>query len=262
MVAESLQAWGEIVARETLVVSGMAVVEHVFAALSQAIVCERRVSDGERVKPGEVVMAVHGSAASILTGERVALNLLQRLSGVASLTRQYVDLVAGTAVQILDTRKTTPGMRWLEKQAVLHGGGVNHRAGLFDAVLIKDNHLAALAGAGVDPIEFAVGRARERWPGLSVEVEADSLDQAKAAVEAGADVVLLDNMSLDTMRSAVQWIHGRAKTEASGGVSLETVRAIAETGVDRISVGALTHSARAVDLALDLRLATKTNDSV
>jgi len=192
----------------------------------------------------------------------VALNLLQRLSGVASLTRQYVDRVTGTGAQILDTRKTTPGMRRLEKQAVLHGGGLNHRVGLFDAVLIKDNHLAALAGQDSDPIGIAVKRARERWPGLIVEVEADTLDQAKAAVAAGVDAVLLDNMSLDTLRSAVRWIDGRAMTEASGGVSLETVRAIAETGVDRISVGALTHSARAVDLALDLRLAPKSRGSV
>jgi len=260
-VPEALQAEGEIAAREELVVSGVAVVERVFAVLCPTLVCERRVDDGARVKPGEVIMVLRGSAAPILTGERVALNLLQRLSGVASLTRQYVDGVAGTGVQILDTRKTTPGMRWLEKQAVFHGGGVNHRAGLFDAVLIKDNHLAALAGRGSNAIGIAVERARERWPGLIVEVEADTLDQAKAAVAAGVDVVLLDNMSLDTMRSAVQWIDGRATTEASGGVLLETVRAIAETGVDRISVGALTHSARAVDLALDLRVATEAREN-
>lgn len=252
-VPAELRAEAEIVTREPLVVSGVTVVEQVFAALSAEVHCELRAEDGAALGPGEVVMVVRGPWAPILTGERVALNLLQRLSGVASLTRRYVDCVKGTRAQILDTRKTTPGMRRLEKQAVLHGGGSNHRVGLFDAVLIKDNHLAALAGAGPDPITAAVRRARERWPGLMVEVEADTLEQARAAVEARADGVLLDNMSLETLRTAVERIGGRLLTEASGGVTLETVRGIAETGVDRISVGALTHSARAVDLALDFK---------
>jgi nicotinate-nucleotide pyrophosphorylase (carboxylating) len=181
----------------------------------------------------------------------VALNLLQRLSGIATLTRQYVDAVADTGVSILDTRKTTPGLRCLEKYAVRCGGGRNHRFGLFDAILIKDNHLVALAREQPDPVTAAVRRARARFPGRRVEVEADTPDQVETAVAAGADVVLLDNMSLAGLRESVGLVRGRAKTEASGGVNLGTVRAIAETGVDYISVGALTHSARSVDLALE-----------
>jgi nicotinate-nucleotide pyrophosphorylase (carboxylating) len=181
----------------------------------------------------------------------VALNFTQRLSGVATLTAQFVDAGRGTSARILDTRKTTPGWRHLEKYAVACGGGTNHRFGLWDMVLIKDNHLAALRDAKPNAIAAAVRLARERSPGLKIEVEADTLEQVSQAVEAGADIVLLDNMSLDQLRAAVKLVGGRAKTEASGGVNLNTVRAIAETGVDFISVGAITHSARAVDIGLD-----------
>jgi nicotinate-nucleotide pyrophosphorylase (carboxylating) len=196
-------------------------------------------------------MRVEGLVAPMLTGERVALNLVQRLCGVATLTRQFAKAVEGTGAVILDTRKTTPGLRRLEKYAVRCGGGQNHRFGLYDAVLIKDNHLAALGGPRDGVIVEAVRRAREANPGMVVEVEADTLEQVEWAVEAGADVVLLDNMSVIELRLAVHQVRGRAKTEASGGVTLGTVRAIAETGVDFISVGALTHSARAVDVGLD-----------
>jgi nicotinate-nucleotide pyrophosphorylase (carboxylating) len=187
----------------------------------------------------------------MLSAERVALNFVQRLSGVATLTRHFVEAVEGTQAKILDTRKTTPGWRRLEKYAVQCGGGQNHRFGLFDMVLIKDNHLAALRDELPNPIEVAVQRARLRYPQLKVEVEADSLEQVEQGVSAGADIILLDNMTLEQLRAAVTQVKGRAQTEASGGVNLAGVRAIAETGVDFISAGALTHSARAVDIALD-----------
>jgi nicotinate-nucleotide pyrophosphorylase (carboxylating) len=194
------------------------------------------------------VLFISGRARGLLAAERTALNFLQRLSGVASLTARYVDIVRGTRARIIDTRKTTPGWRRLEKYAVRCGGGANHRETLADAVLVKDNHLAALDG----DVTVAVRRAREQTrPGTFVQVECDHLEQVHAAVEAGADAVLLDNMSLETMRDAVALAAGRVLTEASGGVRLDTVRAIAETGVDRISVGALTHSAPAMNLALD-----------
>jgi nicotinate-nucleotide pyrophosphorylase (carboxylating) len=253
-VSADCLAEGDIVAREPLVVSGLEVAVRVFGEVSGRLECECLVGDGAAVASGDVVMRVRGPAGALLTGERTALNLLQQLSGVASLTRRYVEAVEGTGVRVLDTRKTVPGLRWLQKQAVRHGGGTNHRVGLFDAILIKDNHLAALAEFDAGAVGEAVRRARERFPGLLVEVEADRLDQVLAAVEAGADVVLLDNMSLETLRDAVKLTAGRIRTEASGGVDLTTVRDIALTGVDAISVGALTHSARAMDLALDLRL--------
>jgi nicotinate-nucleotide pyrophosphorylase (carboxylating) len=196
---------------------------------------------------------IQGQARAILTAERVALNFVQRLSGVATLTARFVEAVAGTGAQILDTRKTTPGWRRLEKYAVQCGGGVNHRIGLFDRILIKDNHLAALRNEPPNAIEAAVRRARAQFPQLAVEVEADTLEQAGQACQAGADVILLDNMSNQDLRTAVRLIDGRAKTEASGGVNLATVRSIAETGVNFISVGALTHSAPAADIALDFQ---------
>jgi nicotinate-nucleotide pyrophosphorylase (carboxylating) len=194
---------------------------------------------------------VAGPARALLTAERVALNFVQRLSGVATLTAKFVDAVRGTKARILDTRKTTPGLRALEKYAVRCGGGQNHRFGLFDLVLIKDNHLAVLGEAAPNPVAAAVAAARRQYPQLQVEVEADTLAQVEQAIAAGADIILLDNMTPDALRAAVQLVAGRARTEASGGVNLATVRAIAETGVDFISVGALTHSAPAVDIALD-----------
>jgi nicotinate-nucleotide pyrophosphorylase (carboxylating) len=210
-------------------------------------------SDGAVIQPGDCVARIEGPARGILSAERLVLNLLGRLSGIATLTRRFVEAVAGTKARIYDTRKTTPGWRRLEKYAVQCGGGVNHRMGLFDRILIKDNHLAALRGEPPNAIEAAVRRARAQYPHLAVEVEADTLEQAGQACRAGADVILLDNMSHQDLRAAVRLIDGRAKTEASGGVNLATVRAIAETGVDFISVGALTHSAPAADIALDFQ---------
>lgn len=238
-------------AREPLVVAGLALAVAAFRELSDEIVIENLVADGSRIEAGAQLMRVAGPTRAILSAERVALNFAQRLSGVATLTDRYVQAVGGTHARILDTRKTTPGWRTLEKYAVACGGGQNHRFGLHDQILIKDNHLAALASEPPNAVEAAVRRARQTYPGLLVEVEADSLQQLKQALEAGADMVLLDNMAPNMLREAVQLAAGRAKLEASGGIDLSTVRTVAETGVDFISVGALTHSARAVDIGLD-----------
>jgi nicotinate-nucleotide pyrophosphorylase (carboxylating) len=234
-----------LVLREPGVVCGLRAAELVFRALDEEIAFEPLVEEGAFVEGGEVARIV-GSERAILTGERTALNFLGRLSGVATLTRRYVEEVEGTGVGILDTRKTTPGLRALEKHAVLTGGARNHRFGLDDGVLVKDNHLRA-AGS----VSAAVERLRAATD-LPVEVECDTLAQVDEAIAAGADAILLDNMSLDELRAAVAFVDGRARLEASGGVTLETVRAIAETGVDEISVGALTHSARSLDVSLEL----------
>jgi nicotinate-nucleotide pyrophosphorylase (carboxylating) len=251
ITSPTAQTTARMVARESLTVAGLEMAELTFRELSKAVLTVRHATDGETVAAGRTLLQITGPTAPILTAERVALNFVQRLSGVATLTARYVEAIAGTQAQILDTRKTTPGLRRLEKYAVACGGGKNHRMGLYDLILIKDNHVAALRIESAQPIALAVRRAREAYPYMKIEVEADTLDQAREAVEAGANIVLLDNMSVAQLREAVAMIHGRAKTEASGGVNLDTVRAIAETGVDYISVGALTHSARNVDIALD-----------
>jgi nicotinate-nucleotide pyrophosphorylase (carboxylating) len=238
----------EILVKEPGVVCGLAVAEAAFRALDDEVRFEARVEDGALVSDVPAAVAtVTGSERAILTGERVALNFLGRLSGIATLTRRYADAVAGTGAAVLDTRKTTPGLRALEKYAVACGGGTNHRFGLDDAVLVKDNHLRA-AGS----IQLAVERVRE-ISDLPVEVECETLEQVGEALAAGVDAILLDNMSLDRLRSAVALADGRTRLEASGGITLDNIRAVAETGVDEISVGALTHSARALDVSLELR---------
>lgn len=237
--------------REPLVVAGLALAEAAFRELDPALQINRIATDGQSLMGGQELLRVFGPARAILSAERVALNFLQRLSGVATLTAQFVEAIKGTTAQILDTRKTTPGWRRFEKYAVTCGGGHNHRFGLFDQVLVKDNHLAALRHEPPNPVAVAVRRARAKYPQLKIEVEADTLEQVEQAADAGADIILLDNMTLIQLRLAAQTAKGRARTEASGGVNLASVRAIAETGVDYISVGALTHSARAVDIALD-----------
>ena len=237
-----------LVARQPGVIAGLRLASEAFVQLDKAVTIRIDHDDASRVDPGTPVMFLSGHARGLLSAERVALNFVQHLSGIASLTARYVEAVAGTGAHILDTRKTTPGLRRLEKYAVRAGGGLNHRMDLSSAVLIKDNHLAAADG----DIRVAVKRARAVAPvGIKVEVECDTLDQVKTAIDAGADVIMLDNMSLIDLREAVKLVEGRAVTEASGGVTLEAVRRIAETGVDWISVGALTHSAPALDLALD-----------
>jgi nicotinate-nucleotide pyrophosphorylase (carboxylating) len=226
------------------VIAGLAVAEEVFRQVGPELRLDAKVTEGEWRESGPVA-EISGRARSILAGERVALNFLGRLSGIATLTARFVREVEGTHARILDTRKTTPGLRALEKQAVLTGGGTNHRAGLYDAILIKENHAALAGGVGE-----ATRRALANGGGLSVEVECATLDEVDEALAAGAQRILLDNMSTDELREAVSRASGRAELEASGGITLENVRQVAETGVDYISVGALTHSAPALDLSL------------
>jgi nicotinate-nucleotide pyrophosphorylase (carboxylating) len=250
-VPEQATSRAVMMAREELVVSGGQFAETAFRELDSSVRVTCLVQDGTRVQKGTNLIQIEGPSRALLTAERVALNFMQRLSGVASLAAQFVAAVDGTGAKILDTRKTTPGWRELEKYAVRCGGARNHRVGLWDMVLIKDNHLAALRDAKPNAIAAAVQRARALYPALKIEVEADTVEQASQAAEAGTDIILLDNMSLEQLRQSVALVRGRAKTEASGGVNLQTVRGIAETGVDFISVGAMTHSARAMDIGLD-----------
>jgi nicotinate-nucleotide pyrophosphorylase (carboxylating) len=245
-VDEGATGTAVLVTRAPGVVAGLDAVEAVFRALDPEVEFEPLADDGDELHGPAPVARVSGSLRAILTGERLALNLLGRLSGIATATKRYVAAVEGTGVAILDTRKTTPGLRALEKHAVAAGGGRNHRFGLDDGVLVKDNHLAATGS-----IRAAVERLRGATD-LPIEVECDTLEQLEEALAAGADAILLDNMSIDELRRAVALTDGRARLEASGGVTLETVRAIAETGVDEISVGALTHSAPALDVSLEL----------
>lgn len=250
-VPEGSESRAVMRAREPLVVAGIAFAEAAFRELAPTIRISTAMTDGAKAAAGQVLMKISGPTSAILTAERVALNFVQRLSGVATAASQYTNAIAGTAAQILDTRKTTPGWRAFEKYAVTCGGARNHRIGLFDMVLIKDNHLAALRDVKPNAVTAAVLRARMKFPHLKVEVEADTLEQVAQAAEAGADFILLDNMPPARLREAVAIVAGRSKTEASGGVNLQTVKTIAETGVDFISVGAITHSARAVDIGLD-----------
>jgi nicotinate-nucleotide pyrophosphorylase (carboxylating) len=247
-VVSDRHARGRLVARANGVVCGVPLAVEAFRQLDDKITIRIDHEDGSRIKPGDSVLYLSGHARALLAAERVALNFMQRLSGVASLTARYVDAVRGTRAKILDTRKTTPGWRLLEKYAVRAGGGTNHRLDHSSAVLIKDNHLAAVDG----DVAVAVRRARALAPaGTKVEVECDRIEQVRASLDAQADIIMLDNMTPEQMRECVALVKHRAITEASGGVNLESVRAIAETGVDWISVGALTHSAPALDLALD-----------
>jgi nicotinate-nucleotide pyrophosphorylase (carboxylating) len=237
-----------LVARQTGVIAGLPLACEAFEQLDKAVTIRVEREDGTRVSPDTPAMFLSGHARGLLSAERVALNFVQHLSGIATTTARYVEAVSGTGAHILDTRKTTPGLRRLEKYAVRCGGGLNHRMDLSAAVLIKDNHLAAVDG----DIAIAVKRARAVGPdGIKIEVECDTLEQVRVAIDAGVDVIMLDNMGLMDLREAVKLVDHRAVTEASGGVTLDTVRLIAETGVDWISVGALTHSAPALDLALD-----------
>jgi nicotinate-nucleotide pyrophosphorylase (carboxylating) len=240
------QASAELVAKEDFVLSGIDVAQRVFQLLSAETAFEKLISDGQAVKRGEVLAWIKGDAAILLQGERVALNLLQRMCGVATLTAAFVREVEGTQAVVVDTRKTTPGLRVLEKYSVRMGGGGNHRMALYDAVLIKENHVAAAGG-----ITAAVSRAKKRVPHTQkIEVEVRNQEEVAEALAAKADILLLDNMSIDELTAAVELVGDQAITEASGGVNLETVRGIAETGVRLISVGALTHSYRAVDISM------------
>lgn len=245
-VAADAVGTGDLLLKEPGVVCGIGAAEAVFRILDPDVDFEAVVEDGTVVDRATVVAVVTGPLRAILTGERTALNFLGRLSGIATLTRRYVDAVAGTGVAILDTRKTTPGLRRLEKHAVACGGGRNHRLGLDDGVLVKDNHLRAAGSVGA-----AVERMRAATP-LPIEVECDTIAQVGEALDAKVDAILLDNMAADDLRAAVALVRGRARLEASGSITLENVHGIAETGVDEISIGAITHSARSLDVSLEL----------
>ncbi|WP_434810279.1 carboxylating nicotinate-nucleotide diphosphorylase [Microbacterium sp. bgisy189] len=243
-----------LAAREPGIFSGSAVFDAAFRLTDPTIAVAWQVADGDRFSAGQTLATITGPARAVLTAERIGLNFAQRMSGIATLTGSYVDAVAGTGVRIADTRKTTPGLRVLERHAVRSGGGHNHRHSLSDAVMAKDNHLAVLTASGLSVTE-ALLQAKTRLPHTThIEVEVDRLAQIEPVLAAGIGTIMLDNFSLDDLRTGVAMVAGRATVEASGGVTLETVRAIAETGVDVISVGALTHSARALDLGLDVRV--------
>jgi nicotinate-nucleotide pyrophosphorylase (carboxylating) len=251
-VPAEVQAEAAFVLREPAVVCGLPVARAVFAAVDPALELRTLLPEGARAEAGATIAIVFGPARGMLSGERVALNLLQRMCGIATLTARYVEAISGTKARILDTRKTTPGLRALEKYAVRTGGGTNHRFALYDGVMLKDNHLAILAAQGFG-LADAVRRVRASvGPMVRVEVEVESVEQAAVAAAAGADMILLDNMPPDELRAAVAVIAGRALAEASGGITMATIRAVAESGVDFISVGALTHSARALDIGLDM----------
>ena len=251
-IPEERRACAFVAVRKDGVVSGVGLAARVFSTVDPSLAVEILISDGSRVAAGALLIRVEGSARSILTAERTALNFLQHLSGVATLTARYVEQVKGTRSRILDTRKTTPAYRLLEKQAVLDGGGTNHRLGLYDRAMVKDNHL--VAEGGLKAIQAAIDQLKSDKPGVEMELEADSLEQVRAFLAMdGVDFILLDNMSLEELRAAVEMRgeRGKPQLEASGGVTLETLCKIAETGVDFISVGALTHSAPALDVGLD-----------
>jgi nicotinate-nucleotide pyrophosphorylase (carboxylating) len=250
-VPETLHATGRIVSREKAVVAGTGVAAEVFRQVDPSTDIQISCRDGDDVAAGDVMIEVRGLARSILKAERVALNFLQRLCGIATLTRQFIDAVGNDSAKILDTRKTTPGLRALEKAAVVAGRGVNHRFGLYDMVLVKDNHLATLGGLS----RFAdrIRRLRQERPNIRIEVEADDLDKVRAFVEVnGIDVILLDNMTPAQTREAVALRRNNIKFEASGGITLKNVKRVAATGVDYISIGALTNAARAIDIALEM----------
>jgi nicotinate-nucleotide pyrophosphorylase (carboxylating) len=254
LIPADARARAELVAREDGVFSGGEVFEAAFRLTDPAIRVELRRVDGAAFAAGDTLAVVEGPARAVLTAERIGLNFTQRMSGIATLTARYVSEIDGTQARIVDTRKTTPGLRAFERHAVVCGGGHNHRFSLSDAVMAKDNHLAVLESGGAD-LTVALREALGRLPHTThVEVEVDRLDQIEPVLAAGIDTIMLDNFSLDDLRAGVAQVAGRAAVEASGGVSLDTVRAIAETGVDVISVGALTHSARALDLGLDIRI--------
>ncbi|MBX8509287.1 carboxylating nicotinate-nucleotide diphosphorylase [Pseudomonas cichorii] len=249
LIPEERLAKATIISRDEAVIAGVAWVDTVFRQLDPRVAVHWQVADGDRVSPNQALFHLEGPARSLLTGERSALNFLQLLSGVATRAQHYADMVSDTQVKLLDTRKTLPGLRLAQKYAVTCGGCHNHRIGLYDAFLIKENHIAACGG-----IAQAVAAAHKIAPGKPVEVEVESLSELKQALEAGADIIMLDELSLDDMREAVRLTAGRARLEASGGINDDTLRVIAETGVDYISIGAMTKDVKAVDLSMRLSL--------
>jgi nicotinate-nucleotide pyrophosphorylase (carboxylating) len=256
LIPPDLSGRASLLVKEKGVLAGIEVARHIFQRVDSSLEVEVLKKDGSTIKPGDIAGNISGSVMSILKAERTALNFLQRLSSIASLTAQYVAKTKGTDAKIYDTRKTTPGLRPLEKYAVRIGGGQNHRLGLGDAVLIKDNHIGALSATGMT-IKDIVNKARRNAPaGFTIEVEATNASEVREALQAGADIIMLDNMSIEDMGSVVKMAAGRARLEASGGITLTNVRQIALTGVDMISVGALTHSYKALDISLELEAPT------
>ena len=256
LISPDLTGKATLLVKEKGVLAGIELARRVFGRIDPAIKFEILIKDGTPIKPGDVAARITGSVSGILKAERTALNFLQRLSGIATLTAQYVAEVKGTDAKIYDTRKTTPGLRLLEKYAVKMGGGTNHRMSLSDAVLIKDNHIAALRAQGMSLKEI-IAKARRNAPaGITVEIEVTSIKEAEEVVNAGADIIMLDNMSLSDIGKAVKYIAGRAKVEASGKITLDNVRKAAQTGVDIISIGALTHSYKALDISLEMETPT------
>ncbi len=270
LIPDNLVVKGSFVAKENGIIAGLPVVEYFFSKLNKGILLKQKVKEGAFVKKGETIAEVRGSAKTVLTGERIALNFLQRLSGIASLTKKFVDRIKPLKTSIMDTRKTVPGWRYLEKYAVAVGGGVNHRMGLYDQALVKDNHLDIMRSkllydvpANVSVIERAVSILKqETKKGILIEVEARNMDEVKDALKSCVDVILFDNMNIKQLKKAVKLVKGwkavcKARlplTEASGNITLENVRLVAQTGVDRISVGAITHSVKAMDISLEINL--------
>ena len=245
-VPEDEMSSARLIAKEDIVVAGLEVFCRVFSLLDRNIYIERYVNDGDKVKTGTIILRISGNSRAMLKAERTALNLLQRMSGIATATRKLVDILEGTNAKIVDTRKTAPGLRYLDKMAVRMGGGTNHRFNLSDGVLIKDNHIKASGG-----ITAAVKRAKERVPHtVKIEVETETMEQVKEALAAGADIIMLDNMKPEEMKEAVAYINGRALTEASGNITADNLAIVAKTGVDLISSGSLTHSVKAADISL------------
>lgn len=238
---------GRFIAKETFILAGIPFAQEVFRILDPSLQWSSFLHDGEQVGKGDIIAEIYGETSVILAGERVSLNILQRLSGIATLTKKYSEKIHGMNARIVDTRKTAPGLRFMEKYAVRTGGGHNHRFGLFDGILIKNNHITA-----VGSVADAIRRAKNAQHLAKIEIEVSSLSDLAVAIEAGADIIMLDNMSEDDMREAVRMVNGRLTIEASGGITLDNVREVAATGVDLISVGALTHSATAVDISLHL----------
>jgi nicotinate-nucleotide pyrophosphorylase (carboxylating) len=252
VIPENVTTEARFVTRERCVCAGLEVAKIVFIKIDSSVEWVSHVKDGDILKPGAVLASVKGNARSLLTAERTALNFLQRLCGSATTTLRYVEAVGSSKTKILDTRKTTPGWRSLEKYAVAAGGGTNHRVGLYDRVMIKDNHRALAGLEGEGGIARSVKRSRDTFPALEVEVEADNLNEVKEAAEAGADYILLDNMTNEEMKEAIKINNGRSRLEASGGITIERIPSIAKIGVDFISVGALTHSVKAIDISLEM----------
>ncbi len=248
LIPIDLQSKATMIAKSTGVIAGLAIAEYVFRTLSEDITWKTFVNDGDKVSKGDLILEISGSYRALLTGERVALNFLQRMSGIATMTANYVDTLKDYKTKILDTRKTVPGLRLIDKYAVMMGGGTNHRIGLYDMVLIKDNHIKIAGG-----ITNAVAQIKKNLPSeIKIEVEATTIEEVKEALATGVDIIMLDNMSNNTMTESVKIINGRAKVEASGNMTIERLREVAATGVDFISIGALTHSVSAFDISMNI----------